>query len=260
MSAPSVKPLPLRHALLLFFVPGALFFVSFHAGMPWLVRAGMQETLAYLLSLGVPLVVMFVAALLALRVEGWPLTWASMRERYRFRPMARADWVWAAVATVVSVLLYGGVAQWSAWLIEQGFIPVPAGLPAIIDPQYAGGPEGILRSSGGSLAGRWDLVAVYFVVLFFNIAGEELWWRGFILPRQELTHGRRAWVVHGLLWAAFHFFKWWGVLSLVPSTLALAFVCQRRKNSTPGFIIHYAVNGLGFVAFVSMVLGAGAAG
>jgi len=25
------------------------------------------------------------------------------------------------------------------------------------------------------------------IVLFFNIVGEELWWRGYILPRQELT-------------------------------------------------------------------------
>jgi membrane protease YdiL (CAAX protease family) len=44
-------------------------------------------------------------------------------------------------------------------------------------------------------------VAILFIVLlFFNIAGEELWWRGYIFPRQEKTYGRWTWLIHGLLW------------------------------------------------------------
>jgi len=27
----------------------------------------------------------------------------------------------------------------------------------------------------------------------------ELWWRGYILPRQELAFGRWTWIIHGLL-------------------------------------------------------------
>ena len=31
--------------------------------------------------------------------------------------------------------------------------------------------------------------------LVLQVVGEELWWRDCILPRQELRHGRRAWLV-----------------------------------------------------------------
>ena len=37
------------------------------------------------------------------------------------------------------------------------------------------------------MQGRWELVFLFLLVLFFNVVGEELWWRGVILPRQELA-------------------------------------------------------------------------
>jgi membrane protease YdiL (CAAX protease family) len=36
--------------------------------------------------------------------------------------------------------------------------------------------------------------------------GEELWWRGYVLPRQELAFGRATWVIHGILWSVIHLF------------------------------------------------------
>jgi membrane protease YdiL (CAAX protease family) len=50
---------------------------------------------------------------------------------------------------------------------------------------------------------------------FFNIVGEELWWRGFILPRQEPVFGRRTWVLQGVLHGFFHFSFGPGVLFLI---------------------------------------------
>ena len=58
-------------------------------------------------------------------------------------------------------------------------------------------------------------------MLIFNIVGEELWWRGYIFPRQEKQHGRFTWVLHGLLWTLFHAFKWWDLIGLVPGFFLL---------------------------------------
>lgn len=252
-----VRPLTLRHALLYFGVPGLVFFACVWFGIPALTKAGLSEFAAYLWALLIPLVLMLVAALVGLRSEGWPLTRSSLRERFRYQPMTRRDWLWTGGAAVLALLGYGVFTAISALLIQNGLIPLPADMPAVLDPLAS--PEALLDTVGGVIVGRWDLVAIYFVVLFFNIFGEELWWRGYILPRQELAHGAHAWLVHGLLWAAFHLFKWWDILALLPVTLTIAFVSQRLQNNTPAVILHYLINGIGFVIFVLLVAGVVAA-
>jgi membrane protease YdiL (CAAX protease family) len=83
------------------------------------------------------------------------------------------------------------------------------------------------------------------MLLVLNILGEELWWRGYILPRQERALGAWAWVVNGVFWAAFHIFyhsTLYSFVSFLPGTLALAFVAQRTRNTWPGIIAHTVVN------------------
>jgi membrane protease YdiL (CAAX protease family) len=99
---------------------------------------------------------------------------------------------------------------------------------------------------------------LYLGIWVLNILGEELWWRGYVLPRQELVHGRRTWIVHGVLWTLFHVPFWWNLIALLPSTLSLAFVTSRLRNTTPGIVAHLVLNGLGMVGIVLGVLGVGA--
>jgi membrane protease YdiL (CAAX protease family) len=99
---------------------------------------------------------------------------------------------------------------------------------------------------GIPLPGHW-WVFFYFVsvLIVFNMFGEELWWRGFILPRQELGQGRWTWVIHGALWDMFHIFYHqtaWTFLAFLPGMLAIAYVCQRLKNTWPGIISHTVAN------------------
>ena len=100
--------------------------------------------------------------------------------------------------------------------------------------------------AGFTVKGNWLLLIGYLLILIVvNIFGEELWWRGIILPRQELALGNYAWVVNGVLWAAFHAFyhsTLAGFLSYVPGTTLLAYVCWKRKSTWPGIIAHTIQN------------------
>jgi membrane protease YdiL (CAAX protease family) len=78
----------------------------------------------------------------------------------------------------------------------------------------------------------------FYVVL--NVLGEELWWRGYILPRQELSLGKWTWVIHGLFWTVFHSFFYWELIMLLPGCLALAYVAYKCKSTWPGIIAHFA--------------------
>jgi hypothetical protein len=50
---------------------------------------------------------------------------------------------------------------------------------------------------------------------------------------------------------------WCNLLSLLPSTLSLSFVTSRLKNTTPGIIVHFVMNGLGYVMILLGILGVG---
>jgi membrane protease YdiL (CAAX protease family) len=93
------------------------------------------------------------------------------------------------------------------------------------------------------------------LVLFFNVAGEELWWRGVILPCQELAFGHWTWLVHGFLWTAIHIFKWWDLVGLLPVCLIIAYISQRTRNNGPALIAHGLFNGLVLVLVMAAVTG-----
>jgi membrane protease YdiL (CAAX protease family) len=108
---------------------------------------------------------------------------------------------------------------------------------------------------GSPLKGNWGVAILLFVQLFFNIFGEELWWRGYILPRQEKEHGRVAWLVNGLLWLLWHVaFYPWQIFALLPICLALPYIAQRQQNTWVAIIIHLQ-NGIFQFIILGMVLG-----
>ena len=106
----------------------------------------------------------------------------------------------------------------------------------------------------GGLSGNIIALLAFLVFLFFNIIGEEFWWRGYILPRQELAFGKHTWYIHGLMWAFFHAFKWWDVLSLIPVTLILTFLVWHFKNNTVGIVLHFLINGIGLIPIIIGIL------
>lgn len=211
--------------------------------------------MAHMLATMTPLILMFVAALVALRLEGYPISWSAISQRFRVRRMSGKDWLWTAAATVLALAAYGGLQIVERSLVSSGVIPLPGYVPAVIDPRTPADLSGIRALLGGQVAGNWTVIAVNIILLFFNIAGEEFWWRGVILPRQELVFGRWTWVTHGVLWCLFHAFKYWDYIALLPVTLGLAYVVQRRQNTTIGIIMHSVINGLSVLSLALLVAG-----
>ena len=255
--SPTLKPLPLPQALLYFWIPALAFILSVYLLLPLLRQTGMSEFVSYSLSLLLPLMAMLAASLIALRREGWPLTWESVRERFRLRRLEGRDWGWIAASLLGMFVAAGIFGYLSQIIIASGAVPLPGNLSPLLDPRFdpARAVEVVRGALGPDYQGNWGLIVLTIVLLFFNIVGEEFWWRGLILPRQELVHGKNAWLVHGLLWALFHAFKYWQWLTLLPVTLILSFVAQRRANTWPGIIMHFVFNGLSLIPLIALVAG-----
>jgi membrane protease YdiL (CAAX protease family) len=254
---PAVRPLPLAPALLYFGLPALMFRVLLYAGLDVLPDWGLSSFHATVVAFSVPCAILLVAAGIAYRAEGRPLTWAAFAERLRLRPMTWRQVLVALVAFVISWLGTGLLGLTALWLIAAfPALAPPDFFPALLDPRVRLTGEGFVSFVGEPLAGNWSVPLLYFVMLAFNIFGEEFWWRGIVLPRQELAHGRWTWVVHGLLWTLFHVpFYPWQIFALLPTCLSLAWVCQRQRNTTPGILVHWLYNGLPLVVALAAAAG-----
>ena len=182
-AAPSIRPMFLSQSVLLFAVPSLLFLAIQRAIIPYLDEAGVSLLVNFLV-LGIPHLLFFFGALLAYRMEGNPWHWSALAERFRLTRLSGKDWSWAIAAAIGILGLYMltlvtafPVLDWLAALF-----PEPVALQRI----FGDGATFI----GFPLQGNAWLLLVYLAYYFFNVAGEEPWWRGYIFPRQELVHGQ----------------------------------------------------------------------
>ncbi|HSL42909.1 MAG TPA: CPBP family intramembrane glutamic endopeptidase [Anaerolineales bacterium] len=242
-----LQPLRLAGSLVLFGLPAAVFFLAFHAFRPWLESLGYDSLTSFLSALAAPAVMLFIAALIGYSGEGRPLTWQAFAERMRFPRLRWQDILWGLAIFLVGGIGIGLLSGLVVALIQKGLMPIPGQLPSLADPQVIVTRDVVAQSAGGVIHGRWDIAILYLLVFFFNVVGEELWWRGYILPRQELAFGRYTWLVHGVLWACFHVFKWWDVLPLLPMCIITAYCAQRTRSTWGGLIGHVLSNGMGML-------------
>lgn len=221
-----LKPMTLMESLLLFGIPGAILAVSLWWMRPTLMDAGVARASAYVFSLSLVNAGLIVAALIGYRMEGNPWTWSAFSNRMRLANMTGKIWLW----TLGGTLLFGLLALLINALALMIYEAMGFSIPDMT--------SGVM------------VLWMHVVVLFFNIVGEELWWRGYILPRQELTHGEYAWFIHGTLWAFFHMFKWWAVPFMLITCQIIPYVAQKTKNTWPGMVNHLIINGAGAIMAV----------
>lgn len=214
--------------ILLFGLPGLGLYISFYWFSPWLAQ-WMALSEARMIGGSLVMLSLLIAAWIGFLREGHPVSWAAFAARFRINRMDRRTWLWTVGSMVVYVLLVVAANNIAPMLFKAvGFTP----------PIETAEP--------------WGLSALPLVIigLALNILGEEIWWRGYVLPRQEKQFGQLAWLWHGVMWAFFHYFKWWTIPALLFVCPVVPFVAQKTKNTIPGIISHLLVNGLGIVVTV----------
>jgi len=249
-----LRPLGICQALLFFGIPSAIFSASILGLLPWMIRQGVSPFVTFNVTFGGPLALMLITAIIAYRLEGRPWSMSAFRERMR---LGRFDWrlgAWGHAVGAFSFLVNPLLAVALGPLEKVRLYTAPQEFTALMG-SVAGGKEFL----GVPAAGAWWLL-VWGVgcLIILNIFGEELWWRGYILPRQELANGRWAWVVNGVLWAAFHIFyhtTLFSFASYIPGCCALAYVAQRTRSTWPGVIGHTIANSMFLVAMVRGITG-----
>jgi membrane protease YdiL (CAAX protease family) len=117
-------------------------------------------------------------------------------------------------------------------------IPVSVAAPADRDLTLFLGSD----AGQGFMSGNWLWYAVLLVMFLFNTAlGEELLFRGFLLPRMNGAFGRADWVANGVLFAVYHLHVPWAIpQSLVAETFLVAYPSRRYRSALIGIAVHSA--------------------
>ncbi len=156
------------------------------------------------------------------------LRWSRLREALWLRPPLSprtgrlGGRAWAAV---IPFVLGFGVRQ---------LIP---SLPHPADRDFGR----FLASGAGKtmLHGSWGWFALVLVMLVLNtVLGEELLFRGLLLPRMQGAFGKRDWVANGVLFAAYHVHLPWMIPITLVDTFLIAYPAKRYRSAWMGIVVH----------------------
>jgi membrane protease YdiL (CAAX protease family) len=255
-----IVPLLPQKAIWHFLLAGLAVRLAIYHFLPFLTAQGLTPFEAFVVSFIAPLAILFALAFGTVQAEGVPMTAQAFARRFRLRRLTWRQLGWTVLGLAAAVVFSMLLAPTQGWLLRQfPALQPPASFPPLMNPllQSEQLPVVIITWMGAKAVGNWGYAVLALLLFFFNIFGEELYWRGVLLPRQELVHGRHTWLVHGLMWNLFHLpiYPWYLVYGL-PITLVTSFIAQKTGNTWTAIILHGLANVTMYALMIGVVAGA----
>ena len=207
------------------------------AGLAWvlapLLASGWDSPLALATSLillhTAGMVWQFVLVLLFVFKEQRTLRWSVVRDVLWLRAPRdprtgrRGGRTWLVVPTFVIAFA----------LVE--FLPFEiAPAPGRDFGDFLGSPDG-----QATVSGSWLWLGVLLAFFAFNtVLGEELLFRGYLLPRMRGVFGSRDWIANGVLFAIYHLHVPWVIPIALIDTFLLSLPSRRYQSALVGIITH----------------------
>ena len=238
------EQLALPRLLALFLVPGALMTVAYILLAPFVQTAGFPPIMALLLAIAVVLVPIEVGVVLRAG-RGHPQPIRSVVP-YR-RPLPARDWLWLVPVLIVAAFVGFGLSM----AIE----------PTVINGLFGWLPDWFVRPLDPDRVGdhsreAWLVTLVAYLALngFIGPIVEELYFRGYLLPRMEWM-GRWAPLVNVSLFSLYHFWSPWQILGRILGVGPTVYAVRWKENVYLGMVVHCSLNTLATIIVGSLILG-----
>jgi membrane protease YdiL (CAAX protease family) len=221
-----MKPLGLWKSILYFAIPTLLIQGMYHLVMRVTDYLGYRLFFTFLIGFGVPSFLLLIAALILYRGERSGL---SFSKRFRLQKLDRTGWIWTAILCAIWIAVPILMRPVTGWLQTHWFHPSKMWIRMMTpDPNFF---------MEVSMSAWIYVVMIAFILL--NVFGGELFFRGYIFPRQELAFGQRTWLMHAALWIAFRSFLPWELATITVLGLALSYAVQRAGNTWIAILAHF---------------------
>ena len=233
---------------------GILSWVVFPAVSPDFHSDPLGAGITRMVLITIGLIWLFVLSMIIVRKEEGNLRWATVKRRLRLNTPRdpktgethRRLWLWVIPVMITSVgfdLALVPIVQ-KLWVSLFPFLAEP--------PGYGMGTVLGSQEILDRLVGAWWFFGLFVVLSVFNVfLGEELFFRGVLLPKMEGVFGRWSWVANGVLFACYHVHQPWVIAENLVSGPILAYPSWRFRSTWMAVIVHSAQN----VFFGFLVLG-----
>ncbi|MBV7331298.1 CPBP family intramembrane metalloprotease [Chloroflexi bacterium TSY] len=252
-----IRPISFWQSFLIFGIPGVLIYLSVHYLVPLCTDAGIPLIFSWSASVLIPTIGNAIV-IIGLYIREERPDWPTFIARFRLQRLERKYWLWIPFV-FVGILLLNESLAWTIPILNN----IPFFAPPEIVPEIFKDPYETLAQGRGNATFmgvpltpvNWWLLPFWLIWVIGGVLGEELVWRGYVLPRQQATYGRWAWLVNGLLWnVPFHWYTLSNVLSDMPLYLILPFFAQRVRNTWFAIIIHAILVALAYVIIIAGIL------
>lgn len=236
-----LKPLGWVSSIVLFLITAIILRVTHYVFVPaYTLATGRPYLVGYLMGWICTMFMFFAMSLIVYKLDGHPLEKQAFILRYRLGRLEKADWLWTLAMLLFAVLSLALLSFTQPILKTIPFFaPHPAFPSDMIDMANNLTP-GVLFEM--PLLGKWWLIGVYFIGWLLNIVGEEFWYRGWMLPRQEIAFRKKAWIINGLMFNFQHTFQPWNMLAMLPGSLFLSYAVQRQGKTWMSIFWHGVLN------------------
>lgn len=195
---------------------------------------------------------LIVSVVLLVR-EGQEWSWTALKRRLwlsapldPFTSRPRRDlWWWVIPCLLFSFLssqVVGSPLDSVMNVLLPGFqMPTHADIASLNNPQFSG---------------QWWILGVALLSAAFNyFLGEELLFRGVLLPRMRGVFGKWDWLANAVLFGFYHLHKPWAWPSIILSSLAISWPAARFKSNWLAVAVHGA-EGVFMTILIVLVLNA----
>ena len=224
--------------------------LSVGANNPGLVR---------LAVLTVGLIWQFVLVCVMLYRETGSLSWSVIRGRLWLQQPTSAEsgksnprlWWWL-IPTVILTALFEMVISGGVDQLWTSVFPALSEPPSFSMAGFLESPEG-----RASLVGGWGFFLLFIISAVFNtILGEELLFRGLLLPRMQAVFGKWDWLANGFLFGFYHLHQPWMMVSgAIEAALLFALPTRRFRCTWFGIIAHSGQSVFFAFLLLGLVLG-----
>lgn len=224
------------------------------AVLAWLVAPWLADRLSGSGSVALAKAIL-IALTLGLVWQFIIVTGLVWREQRTFRWSIVSQALWLRPPTSPRSGRAGG----RVWLVLVPLIALFAGhalIPGLSAPDDRD-LGGFLNSDAGQsfLAGNWSWFGLMLIMWIFNgVLGEELLFRGLLLPRMRGTFGRGDWVANGILFAVYHLHVPWLIPVNLLDTFLLSYPAKHYRSAWLGIAVHSSQSIFFAVLVLSLVL------
>jgi membrane protease YdiL (CAAX protease family) len=205
------------------------------------------------------LIWLFVLSMIIVRKEEGDLRWTTIKRRLRLNApqdpktgkIGRRLWLWVILFLIASVV-YDLAITPSVDKLWVSIFPFLAEPPGYNFDVIFESPEIVQR-----LVGAWWFLGLFVVMSVFNtFLGEELLFRGVLLPKMEGVFGKWSWLANGVLFGLYHVHMPWAILqNVISGPFVLAFPSWRFRSTWMAVIVHSAQSVFFGLLILGLILG-----